>query len=162
MVSRLYGSLSTLLGISLQNRGAGFTLQPGHPNEVGPRKRPSNTIIPGFVTDRAGPRMSFGVMGGAMQSQGHVQMMGRIQIHGQNPQTASDAPRWRVLPGGGVALEAGMRRQTLEALAAMGHEISNEPPDASWAFGGALLICRTDTGYVAGSDYRKDGQAAAF
>ena len=55
-----------------------------------------------------------------------------------------------------------MRPQTVEALAGMGHEISNEPPDASWAFGGAQLICRTDTGYVAGSDHRKDGQTAAF
>ena len=149
-------------GISLHNRGAGFTLLPGHPNEVGPRKRSSNTIIPGFVTDGAGPRMSFGVMGGPMQSQGHVQMVMRTLIHGQNPQAACDAPRWRVLPGGGVSLEVGMRPQTVEALAAMGHIISNEPPDASWAFGGAQLICRTDTGYVAGSDHRKDGQAAAF
>ena len=149
-------------GISLHDRGAGFTLQPGHPNEVGPRKRPSNTIIPGFLTDAAGPRMSFGVMGGPMQSQGHVQMVVRTLIHGQNPQAASDAPRWRVVPGGGLALEAGMDGQTVEALAAMGHHITQEPPDASWAFGGAQLIWRTETGYVAGSDHRKDGHAAAF
>ena len=148
--------------ISLQDCGAGFTLQPGHPNEIGARKSPSNTIIPGFATGGAGPRMSFGVMVGPMQSQGHVQMVVRTLIHGQNSQAASDAPRWRVLPGGAVALEAGMRPQTVEALAAMGHEISTEPPDASWAFGGAQLICRTDTGYVAGSDHRKDGQTAAF
>ena len=79
-------------GISLQNRGHGFNLKPGHPNCVGPRKRPYQTIIPGFLTDRANqPLMSFGVMGGHMQPQGHVQMVTRVVDHGQNPQAASDA-----------------------------------------------------------------------
>ncbi|MDH3232725.1 MAG: gamma-glutamyltransferase family protein [Alphaproteobacteria bacterium] len=149
-------------GISLQDRGAGFTLEPGHPNEVGPGKRPLNTIIPGFVMKDGAPWMSFGVMGGPMQAQGHVQMVVRTLVHSQNPQAASDAPRWRVMQGGGVALEAGMSPKTVEGLAAKGHEISNEPLDASWAFGGAQLICRGETGYVAGSDHRKDGYAAAF
>ena len=73
-------------GISLQNRGAGFTLEAGHANEVGPRKRPFHTIIPGFATDAGGaPLMSFGVMGGPMQAQGHLQMALRVMRYGQNP-----------------------------------------------------------------------------
>ncbi len=149
-------------GISLQDRGAGFTLEPGHPNQVGPGKRPFNTIIPGFVMKDGAPWMSFGVMGGPMQAQGHVQMVLRTLLHGQNPQAASDAPRWQVVPGGGVALEAGIPQETADALTRLGHHISEKPLDASWAFGGAQLICRTDTGYIAGSDHRKDGLAAAF
>jgi len=149
-------------GISLHDRGAGFTLEPGHPNEVGPGKRPLNTIIPGFVMKDAKPWMSFGVMGGPMQAQGHVQMAVRTLVHRQNPQAASDAPRWRVVPDGSVALEAGMPPETEAGLSAKGHKISKEPLEASWAFGGAQLICRMDNGYVAGSDHRKDGYAAAF
>jgi len=83
-------------GISLQNRGAGFVLDEGHPNHVGGGKRPFHTIIPAFVTRDGQPLVSFGVMGGAMQAQGHVQMMVRIFACGQNPQAAADAPRWRV------------------------------------------------------------------
>ena len=149
-------------GISLHDRGAGFTLEPGHPNQVGPGKRPFNTIIPGFVMKDGAPWMSFGVMGGPMQTQGHVQMVLRTLFHGQNPQAASDAPRWRVVPNGAVALEAGIAPEVSDALAKRGHSISTEPLEASWAFGGAQLICRTDNGYVAGSDHRKDGMAAAF
>ena len=83
-------------GISMQNRGAGFTLKPGHPNQVGPRKRPFNTIIPGFLTRNGQPVMAFGVMGGNMQAQGHVQMVTRLVDYNQNPQACSDAPRWIV------------------------------------------------------------------
>src|SRR3546814_5860696 len=72
-------------GIHLQNRGFGFTLEPGHANRVGPRKRPFHTIIPGFLMKAGKPLMSFGVMGGPMQAQGHVQMVVRTQLHGQNP-----------------------------------------------------------------------------
>ena len=85
-------------GIAMQNRGAGFVLDPAHPNCVGPGKRPFHTIIPGFVTQDGLPALSFGVMGGHMQHQGHVQMVTRIFDHGQNPQAASDAPRWHVRP----------------------------------------------------------------
>ena len=150
-------------GVSLQNRGAGFTLEAGHPNEVGPGKRPFHTIIPGFLRDAAGePVMSFGVMGGPMQPQGHVQMVLRTQIYGQNPQAASDAPRWRVTGGRGVALEVGFAAEVYEQLRGLGHEVTVEPPDAAFGFGGAQLIARVPAGYIAGSDGRKDGCALGF
>jgi gamma-glutamyltranspeptidase/glutathione hydrolase len=149
-------------GISLQNRGFGFTTQEGHPNRVGPRKRPFHTIIPGFLMRGAEPLMSFGVMGGPMQAQGHVQMTLRTQLWGQDPQTTADAPRWRVVSGLKVALEEAIPLSTREALTAMGHQVSVEPPDAAFAFGGAQLIHRIPGGYVAGSDPRKDGQAVGF
>jgi gamma-glutamyltranspeptidase/glutathione hydrolase len=149
-------------GIHLQNRGSGFTLQPGHPNVVGPRKRPFHTIIPGFLMQGDQPLMSFGVMGGPMQAQGHVQMVLRTQLWGQNPQAASDAPRWRVVAGRKVAVEHDVSDSTVAALEALGHEVTREAPEASFGFGGAQLIQRIDGGYAAGSDHRKDGAAIGF
>ncbi|WP_298913859.1 gamma-glutamyltransferase family protein [uncultured Roseobacter sp.] len=150
-------------GIALQNRGAGFSLDPSNQNAVGPRKRPFHTIIPGFLMDRAGPVMSFGVMGGPMQAQGHVQMVLRTQLFAQDPQMAVDAPRWRVTDGLGVACETTMPAEVLERLRAMGHDISLETPDNAFGFGGAQLIHRLPgKGYVAGSDPRKDGMAVGF
>lgn len=149
-------------GISLQNRGHGFSLTPGHPNEVGPSKRPFHTIIPGFVTRGDEPLMAFGLMGGPMQAQGHVQMVLRTQAWGQDPQTAADAPRWRVISGLDVAVEAAVGESLLADLAARGHAVISEAPDASFGFGGAQLVHRIDGGYAAGSDPRKDGQAAGF
>ena len=150
-------------GISLQNRGAGFTLDPGHPNEVGPHKRPFHTIIPGFLMQGDTPKMSFGVMGGPMQAQGHVQMVTRTQLWGQDVQTAIDAPRWRFVEGSEVACEASLPEPTRAALADLGHAITVEPPDSAFGFGGAQLIEKLDSGgYAAGSDPRKDGHAAGF
>src|SRR3954466_116727 len=94
-----FGSGVVVDGISLQNRGATFVLQPGHPNGVGPGKRPYQTIIPGFLTKDGKPIMSFGVMGGTMQPQGHLQVIVRIADYNQNPQAASDGPRFRVVQG---------------------------------------------------------------
>jgi gamma-glutamyltranspeptidase/glutathione hydrolase len=149
-------------GISLQNRGFGFTTKAGHPNRVAANKRPFQTIIPGFVMGDDGPRMAFGLMGGPMQAQGHLQMMLRTQVWGQDPQTASDAPRWRVISGLDVVLETSMASQTIDRLEALGHKVSTEKPDSSFGFGGAQLIHRIAGGYVAGSDSRKDGHAAGF
>ncbi|UCH27921.1 MAG: gamma-glutamyltransferase family protein [Trueperaceae bacterium] len=149
-------------GISLQNRGAGFTLEPGHPNRVAGRKRPFHTIIPGFLTSSGRPLMSFGVMGGPMQPQGHVQMVVRLRCYNQNPQTASDAPRWRVLEGKKVAMEPGFASDVLDELTARGHQIQLTAPEESFSFGGAQLILKTPDGYVAGSDHRKDGQAVGY
>lgn len=150
-------------GISLQNRGAGFTRISGHQNEVGPRKRPFNTIIPGFVMRNERPDMSFGVMGGPMQAQGHIQMMLRTHLWGQDVQSAADAPRWRFVEGRHIACEESIAAQTLMELESLGHEVQVEPPDSAFGFGGAQLIRRLDGGgYVAGSDPRKDGQAVGF
>jgi len=149
-------------GIHLQNRGFGFTLEPGHPNEVGPSKRPFHTIIPGFLMKGNEPLMSFGVMGGPMQAQGHVQMVVRTQLYHQNPQAASDAPRWRFVSGLEVAVETTMAAKTISGLEERGHLISREEPDTSFGFGGAQLIHRLDDGYIGGSDHRKDGMAAGF
>jgi gamma-glutamyltranspeptidase/glutathione hydrolase len=151
-------------GISLQNRGFGFCVERGHPNCVAPRKRPFHTIIPGFATDSGGaPVMAFGVMGGPMQAQGHLQMAMRVLGYGQNPQAAADAPRWRVLGGRRVAVEASMPAELREGLASLGHEIVVEPPAGVFGFGGAQLVMKGEGGtYVAGSDPRKDGQAVAF
>jgi gamma-glutamyltranspeptidase/glutathione hydrolase len=143
-------------GISLQNRGQGFCLQCDHPNQVGPRKRPFHTIIPGFVLQQGRPLMSFGVMGGSMQAQGHVQMLTRLADHGQNPQAASDAPRWRVYTDLQVSIEEGTPKETVQALADMGHDIALSSYEN---FGGAQLIYRMEDGYCAASDSRKDGQA---
>ena len=147
-------------GIAMQNRGSGFVLQADHPNAVGPGKRPFHTIIPGFVTAGGAPLMSFGVMGGHMQHQGHVQMVTRMFDHGQNPQTASDAPRWHVTPDYQVLLEDGYDESVRDELAALGHDVTLGAPEST--FGGAQLILLTADGYVGGSDHRKEGCVAGF
>jgi gamma-glutamyltranspeptidase/glutathione hydrolase len=147
-------------GISMQNRGVGFVLKAGHPNLVAGRKRPLHTIIPGFLTRGGSPLMSFGVMGGPMQPQGHVQMVVRVVDYGQNPQAASDAPRWRVGGGRNLLLENAADPGLVKGLEARGHAVklsANIIP-----FGGAQLIHRAEAGYCAGSDHRKDGCAAGF
>ncbi|MFU8816808.1 MAG: gamma-glutamyltransferase family protein [Pseudomonadales bacterium] len=151
-------------GIAMQNRGHGFSLDPAHPNCVAPGKRPFHTIIPGFVSDAAesggAPRMAFGVMGGHMQHQGHVQMVQRVFDHGQNPQAASDAPRWHIYEDYSIGVEGGFPPSVTAELAARGHRIRHEP--AEHVFGGAQLILRTEHGYVGGSDHRKEGQVSGF
>ena len=148
-------------GISLQNRGGTFTLKPGHPNCVGPRKRPYQTIIPGFVTKDGAPVMSFGVMGGTMQPQGHAQVMVRIADYGQHPQAACDGPRFRFVQGMDVSVEEGkFAAATLEELQRRGHKIVKV--DDYNQFGSAQMIWKTEGGYIAASDPRRDGQAVGF
>ena len=148
-------------GIALQNRGAGFSLQPGHPNCVAPSKRPFHTIIPGFVRHAGGPLLAFGVMGGHMQHQGHVQMVARIFDHGENPQAASDAPRWHVTPDFRLLLEDGYDRGVASDLAARGHDVAIGAPHGT--FGGAQLVYRLPAdGYLAASDHRKEGAAVGY
>ncbi|TXT63389.1 MAG: Gamma-glutamyltransferase, gamma-glutamyltranspeptidase [Promethearchaeota archaeon] len=146
-------------GISLQNRGNCFTLEKGHPNQVGPNKRPYHTIIPAFVTKDGKPLVSFGVMGGAMQPQGHVQMIIRMFDYKENPQAAIDAPRWRYMSGMNISMENGFAKQTLEKLNKKGHHISK---GHYLSFGGAQIICKLQNGYIAASETRKDGQVVAF
>ncbi|MCV7411061.1 gamma-glutamyltransferase [Mycobacterium florentinum] len=147
-------------GISLQNRGAGFVANQGHPNQVGPNKRPYQTIIPGFVTKDGAPVMSFGVMGGPMQPQGHVQVLVRIADYGQNPQAACDGPRFRWVQGMQVSCEPGFAPSTLDELRRRGHDLL--AVDDYNAFGSCQAIWRLDDGYLAASDPRRDGQAVAF
>jgi gamma-glutamyltranspeptidase/glutathione hydrolase len=148
-------------GISLQNRGGSFVLKPGHPNCVGPNKRPYQTIIPGFFTRDGKPLMSFGVMGGTMQPQGHAQVIVRIADYGQHPQAACDGPRFRFVQGMDVSVEeGGFSSATLEELQRRGHRIVNV--DDYNQFGSAQLIWKTEGGYIAASDPRRDGQAVGF
>jgi len=158
-----FGSGNVIPGaaISLQNRGAGFTLEAGSPNCVAGGKRPYHTIIPGFVTQGGTPRMSFGVMGAHMQAQGHLQMMVRVIAAGQNPQAAADAPRWYLTEDSRLSLEPGFAPAIREGLQARGHRLTAEAPTS--VFGGAQLIyCLPGGGYCAASDPRKDGQAVGL
>ncbi|MBI3918842.1 MAG: gamma-glutamyltransferase family protein [Betaproteobacteria bacterium] len=148
-------------GISLQNRGFGFSLRPDHPNVVAPRKRPFHTIIPAFVTQDGKPVMSYGVMGASMQPQGHAQIMLRMVDYRQNPQAAADAPRWRVDAGAGVRIEQGVTAEALAALRARGHDMV-QADRWSTDFGRAQLIFRMEDGYFAASERRTDGQAVGF
>ena len=150
-------------GIHLQNRACGFTTEPGHPNQVDGSKRPFHTIIPGFIMNDAGPVMAFGVMGGMMQAQGHVQMTLRTKLWGQDVQCAVDAPRWRVTDGLGVSVEESMPLDVVDKLKLIGHEVTIEKFDREMGFCGAQLIHRLDSGgYAGGSDPRKDGGAYGF
>jgi len=149
------------IGVSLQNRGATFVMKEGHPNRVGPKKRPYQTIIPGFVTKAGHPVMSFGVMGGTMQPQGHVQVMVRIADYGQNPQAACDGPRFRWVQGMEVNIEGGLAPAVLEELARRGHRLT-ELKEGYMDFGSCQAIWKLDGGYLAASDPRRDGQAAGF
>lgn len=149
-------------GISLQNRAADFSLTPGHPNRIAGGKRPFHTIIPGFLTRGGRPLMSFGVMGGPMQPQGHAQMVIRVCDYGQNPQSASDAPRWQVMENNRIALESGVDERVKAELLRRGHRLHDGEADGMFSMGGAQLIYATADGYIAASDHRKDGMAAGF
>jgi gamma-glutamyltranspeptidase/glutathione hydrolase len=182
-------------GLSLQNRGHGFSLEPGSPNLVAPGKRPFHTIIPAFVTKRSvesaaspplppqgvgshgnavpcaavQPVMSFGVMGGDMQPQGHLQTLVRMLDYRQNPQAACDAPRWRFNLQRRVNLEDGVRPDTVQGLADLGHALDTLN-DSYQDFGAGQFIWRLDEGrgdaavegYAAASDARRDGLVAGF
>ncbi len=148
-------------GISLQNRGFGFSLDPRHPNCVAPGKRPFHTIIPGFLTRDGKPQMSFGVMGGNMQPQGHLQTLVRMLCYGQQPQAACDAPRWKVHRGLSVDIEPSMPAGVTAELIARGHHFENIP-DSYMDFGSGQFIWKLQDGYVAASDPRRDGQAVGY
>lgn len=152
-------------GVALQNRGHGFTLDATHPNVVAPGKRPFHTIIPAFLTRNGRPCMSFGVMGGNMQPQGHVQTLVRMLDWRQNPQAACDAARWKVQRGLDVDIEPAVGATVAAELEALGHRIV-EVVDNYMDFGGGQFIWRQSDdladGYVAASDSRRDGCAAGF
>lgn len=145
-------------GISLQNRGAGFTLDADHPNVAAPGKRPRHTIIPGFLTSNGSAIGPFGVMGGEMQPQGHLQVVSGMVDHGLNPQAALDAPRWRVERDWSVKVERQTPADVVDGLRARGHVVDVE--GSRMGFGRGQVIRRSDDGvYIAGSEPRADGCA---
>ena len=154
-------------GFTLQNRGSGFSLDPGHPNRLEPGKRPYHTIIPGMATLDGDLYAPFGVMGGFMQPQGHVQVIVNLVDYGMDPQEALDAPRFCILSGtagGKVSLEDEIGVQVMSQLAAMGHDVV---PCSGWArgvFGRGQIIRRDPQSGVltGGSDPRADGCAVAW
>lgn len=162
------GCVEPEFGISLQNRGHGFSLDASALNPanlVAPGKRPFHTIIPAFLTKDGQPVMSYGVMGANMQPQGHMQTLVRMLDYRQNPQAACDAPRWRYNAGLEINVEAAMRADTVQGLAERGHvmEVIN---DSYQDFGAGQFIWRAGDpkveGYVVASDPRRDGLAAGF
>ena len=147
-------------GISLQNRGHGFSLKEGHPNELAPGKRPFHTIIPAMVTHREEALFSFGVMGGHMQPQGHVQVLTRVLDNEWNPQASSNAPRWLVTPDFALVFEEGFEASIIEDLKHRGHRVIEQ--DEFGLFGGHQGVFKLSSGYCASSDHRKDGYAGAI
>jgi gamma-glutamyltranspeptidase/glutathione hydrolase len=152
-------------GVSLQNRGFGFSVDPTHPNVVAPGKRPFHTIIPAFLTRDGKPQMSFGVMGGDMQPQGHLQTLLRMLAWKQNPQAACDAPRWKVNRNQTIDAEGTMEADVVAELRRRGHQLQSIA-DPYMDFGSGQFIWRLsddlEDGYVAASDSRRDGCAAGF
>ena len=152
-------------GVSLQNRGVGFSMDPNSPNVVAGRKRPFHTIIPGFLTRGGVPVMSFGVMGGDIQPQGHVQTVVRMLDYHQQPQAACCAPRWKLNRDFTLDVEATMRAETIAGLKGLGHQLK-AIDDPYMDFGSGQFIWRLsdlpEDGYVAASDSRRDGQAVGF
>lgn len=161
------------LGFILQNRGEMFVLKEGHPNSFAPRKRPFHTIIPAFITRDGKPWMSFGLMGGAMQPQGHAQIVINMVDFGMNLQEAGDAPRihhdgsteptgqaLQMTDGGVLELESGFPYETVRALMNAGHTVKF----ANGPYGGYQAIARDhEQGvYIGASESRKDGQAAGY
>ena len=154
-------------GFALQDRGAGFTLEPGLPNTVAPGKRPLHTLIPAFVTHPSAdgateePWLSFGVMGGAMQPQGHVQVLLNLLVFNMDLQDAVDAPRWRHFDGRRLGLEPAIGDSVRQQLTAMGHQIIDDR-ELVGSFGGSQAIRRLNRGWEAASDPRKDGLAIGY
>ena len=152
-------------GVSLQNRGYDFSLDAASPNLVAPGKRPFHTIIPAFLTKDGLPQMGFGVMGGHMQPQGHLQTLVRMLDFGQNPQAACDAPRWRVNQGRSINVDQHMDPVLVQGLVDLGHQ-PEVLTDSYLDLGAGQFIWRLGDpaveGYVAASDPRRDGQAAGF
>ncbi|HQR21489.1 MAG TPA: gamma-glutamyltransferase family protein [Burkholderiaceae bacterium] len=150
-------------GISLQNRGHGFSVDAASANVIAPGKRPFHTIIPGFLMKDGRPAMSFGVMGGNMQPQGHVQTLVRMLLAQQQPQAACDAPRWKVMEGVDLEVEGTMPAAVVEELRSRGHHVTSGN-DSYMDFGSGQFIWRLGDpaveGYVAASDSRRDGLVA--
>lgn len=163
-------------GFALQNRGVGLSVQPNRANTVAPGRQPFHTIIPGFATkaDAQGkqqPWLSFGIVGGAQQPQAHVQMLLNMVLFDMDVQQAIDAPRFRHWEDNNVSFEQAIPQSTVDKLHALGHAAQNpimataqgffHGNNTGLVFGGGQAVMKLDKGYVAGSDSRRDGVAAA-
>jgi len=170
LINSLYGPFGSGLvvdgtGIALQNRGRGFMLDPAHPNCIAPGKRPFHTLIPAMLCDADGPRVSFGVMGGDVQAQGHLQVVSNLVDRGMNVQEALDQPRFHYLGGASVALEDDFPPDVRQRLAELGHDVQG--PMAALLRGGfgggqGIMIDPATRAYWGGSDRRKDGCAIGY
>ena len=150
-------------GICLQNRGAGFAADPSHPNALQPGKRPFHTIIPAMILRDGKPWLSYGVMGGHMQAQGHVQVALNSIDFGMNVQEALEAPRYRIMGGREVALERAVPQAVRDELGFLGHELwPRGAQHVSYGGGQAILIDHERGVLQGGSDYRKDGCAIGY
>ena len=162
----LFGSGLTAgkTGILLQNRASNFSLEPGHRNEAAGGQRPYHTIIPGFICRDGQPWASFGVMGGFMQPQGHLQVGSNLVDFNMSPQAALDAPRFRWQQGKLFALEEAFGPAMAEELRRRGHEIMSPAAARNIFYGGGQIILRDLASgvYIAGSEKRNDGVAVAF
>ncbi|MBZ8179999.1 gamma-glutamyltransferase family protein [Oscillatoria salina] len=147
-------------GIALQNRASGFTLEPEHPNQLAPEKRPFHTIIPGFITQENEPLATFGVMGGQMQPQGHLQVVVNLADYNLNPQGALDAPRWRFIADKQVLLEANVPEFIAHGLRDKGHNVTLTKTREM--FGRGQIIWRQKDVLIAASEPRADGLAIAW
>jgi len=153
-------------GIMLHNRGSGFSLDPNHPNKLEPGKRPFHTLIPAMVLKDGKLLMSYGVMGGDIQAQGHSQVLINLVDRGMNLQQAIDAPRIRYISGKGVMLEDTLPPSVISELVQRGHE-RMLPPEGikhrALMGGGQAIMIDPDTGALSGaSDPRKDGLAIGY
>jgi gamma-glutamyltranspeptidase/glutathione hydrolase len=153
-------------GIMLHNRGSGFSLEAGHPNVYAPGKRPFHTLIPAMVFKEDTPVMSYGVMGGDIQAQGHAQVLVNLVDRGMNLQQAIDAPRVRYMSGRGVMMEESLTAPVISALIARGHERVMPPAGImhrALMGGGQAISIDPVSGALAGaSDVRKDGLALGY
>jgi len=153
------GLVGARSGVCLQNRGAGFRVQPGHPNNVEPRKRPMHTIIPGICMQDGRVKYSYGVMGGGYQPVGHTHVLTNMIDYGMDPQEALDSPRAFHM-GGVLDIERGLPQSVMDGLAAKGHQVQR--PEMPWG-GGQIIAFDWDNGtLIGGSDPRKDGCALGY
>jgi gamma-glutamyltranspeptidase/glutathione hydrolase len=147
-------------GIVLHDRGAGFSFNPQHPNHLAGGKRPFHTLVPAMVLKDGKPWLSFGVMGGDMQTQGHVQVLLNLIDFGMDVQQAGEQPRFRDIEGRGLALESAISAEVRRALEQKGHRVISAPG----SFGGyqAIMIDPQTGALAGGSDPRKDGCAIGW
>ena len=154
------GVLVPETGIALHNRGIGFCLEAGHPNQIAGGKRPYHTIIPGFLTKGDRPLGPFGVMGGPMQPQGHLQVVVNMVDYGMNPQAALDAPRWNFVSGNRVLLEEAVSQEIVKALVEKEHQV--QVTKDTYLFGKGQIILHQGNVLLAASEPRSDGMALAY